>query len=149
MKNYMHLCANISYYCDPLGYPIPPNFVVETPPTFIQLKRALKHEIQISYPLLSMHRPMFDANSRHVCSKLCLNFPVQTCSSLCGAIAIVFIAVVANCPQEVWQYVCLPHLQVNRLQPKLVLYQQPSEYAPYIRKVLVGWIVTQKLILPT
>ena len=80
-----------------------------------------------------------------MCSKLCLNFPVQTCSSLCGAIAIVFIAVVANCPQEVWQYVCLPHLQVNRLRPKLVLYQQPSEYAPYIRKVLAGWILTKKI----
>ena len=135
--------ANISYYCDPLGYPIPPNLVIETQPTFIQLKRALNQEIQISYPLLAMHRPMFDANSRDVCSKLCLNFPVQTCSSLCGAIAIVFIAVVANCPQEVWQYVCLPNLQVNRLRPKLVLYQQPSEYAPYIRKILAGWILTK------
>ena len=89
-----------------------------------------------------MHRPMFGANSRHVCSKLCLNFPVQTCSSLCGAIAIVFIAVVANCPQEDWQYVfTTPPSQ--KIMAKLVLYQQPSEYAPYIRKVLAGWILTK------
>ncbi|XP_062520458.1 uncharacterized protein LOC134195452 [Corticium candelabrum] len=137
--------AKTSYYGDPLGYPIPTNLLVETKEAFAHLGSALDQRIGIFQHVAAMHRPLFDANGKHICSRQCLNFPVQTCSSLCGVIAFIFAAVAAFCPSDIWQYICSPQLCFHKARPKLSLYSHLSAYAHYLRNVLVVWLLSDKM----
>ena len=70
---------------------------------------------------------------------------MQTCSSSCGVIAVIFVAVVSFCPKEVWQYVLLPQLQCHPVTSLLRIYHHPSTYAQYLRVVLATWLLTETI----
>jgi hypothetical protein len=92
-----------------------------------------------------MHRIKFDINGKHVCNQQCCNFPVQTCSSSCGIIAIMFTAIVAFCPKEIWYYACSPQNKLYSFQPMLRAYHQPSTHSQYLRNVLASWLLNNRI----
>ena len=144
------LDAKVSFYCDPLGYPIPSNLAVEIQHANDEVEKILGEHL--SFPLTEMHSPRFDANGRHVCSRHCYNFPVQACSSACGVIAMCFLAVASFCPSSVWQHLCSTKqhlcstkLDVDMTRLNLTLFYQVSQYAPLLRKILASWILVQRI----
>ena len=139
------VCAETTYYCDPLGFPIPINLSVETQQVSLELKRVLSKQMKMFYHRIAMHKPMFGPNSEHICSRNCLNFPVQKCSSACGIIAFTFVAISAFTPTNVWECICSPHMALNDVKSNLTLFWQASKYSPYLRKVLVCWISTRTI----
>ncbi|XP_062522211.1 uncharacterized protein LOC134196995 [Corticium candelabrum] len=139
------VCTETTYYCDPLGFPIPINLSVETQPVSLELKRVLSKQMKMFYHTIAMHKPMFGPNGEHICSQNCLNFPVQKCSSACGIIAFTFVTISAFTPTNVWECICSPHMALNDVKSKLTLFWQASKYSPYLRKVLACWISTQTI----
>ena len=137
--------AKLSFYGDSLGYPVPTNLVVETQQVFTELNKLLNEHITTAYPILALHKTVFDAEGKHVCSRECCNFPVQTCSFSCGVIVIAFVAVASFCPKEIWQYVQLPQIQCHPVKSLLRIYHHPSTYAQYLRNVLATWLLTKKI----
>ena len=64
------VCAETTYYCDPLGFPIPINLSVETQQVSLELKRVLSKQMKMFYHTIAMHKPMFGPNSEHICSRI-------------------------------------------------------------------------------
>ena len=119
--------------------------VVETQLVFTELNKLLSEHITTAYPILALHKTVFDAEGKHVCLRECCNFPVQTRLSSCGVIVIAFVAVASFCPKEIWQYVQLPQIQCHSVKSLLRIYHHPSIYAQYLRNVLATWLLTKKI----
>ena len=140
----LDLNSKASFYGDPLGYPVPSNLLVELIQTLGYLSTALGERVDI-HDLIPMHRPTFDKDGKHACSRHSKNFPIQTYSSLCGLIAFVFVAVAAFSPENLWAYICSPQLSFYCDKAKLKLYLQPSHYAHYLRNTLAVWLLSAQI----
>ena len=124
---------------------MPPSLLLESKQTFSELQKILGEQIAIPQSIFNLHRPTFDRNGKHACSRECCNYPVQTDSASCGVIAFMFVATVSFGPNEVWPYVRLPQTQCHPLKSLLRIYHQPSAYAHYLRTVLAVWLVRGKI----
>ena len=144
------LCLLQTYQstCPTMAIPLAiqcPNLLLVCKQTFSELQKILGEQIAIPQSIFNLHRPTFDRNSKHACSRECCNYPVQTDSSSCGVMAFMFVATVSFGPNEVWPYVRLPQIQCHPLKSLLCIYHQPSAYAHYLRTVLAVWLVRGKI----
>ena len=139
------LNAKASFYCDPLGYPVPSNLAVETQQAHNELGNILGKQTGLSFPMTAMHQAQFDTKRRHVCSRHCRNFPVQICSSACGVIAMCFLAIASFCSKVVWQYICSLKNDADVTRSLLTVFFHVRSYAPYLRITLASWILEQKI----
>ena len=137
------MSSKSSYYADPLGYPVPYNFKIETDPFLHLLCEALDYTVD--YPVQLMHKINFDSTGRHLCLGECLTYPVQTCSSICGFVTIMTSAIMAKCDLRVWECILSKRRSVNPLKKWLRIYLHPSEYPIIIRRAIANWIISGEI----
>ena len=74
----------------------------------------------------------------HTCDGRCLNYPLQTCSNVCGVVCIVMSGV-ATFDQRLFSFLCGPrtngHCYLNN----------PTRYEKYLRMVLINWFMTRNI----
>ena len=126
------VCAETTYYCNPLRFPILINLSVETQQVSLELKRVLSKQMKMFYHTIAMHKPMFGPNGEHFRSRNCLNFLVQKCSSTCGIIVFTFVAISAFTLTNVWECICSPHMALNDVKSNLTLFRQASWISTHI-----------------
>lgn len=116
-------------YCDTLGWPAPENFL----PAIIKYTCILGLTQAGQLSVRMAHK----ANTeQHVCTPECTNYPLQTCSDVCGVIAMVCIATAAF-DKDLFELLLTP---VNR---DLNLYlTDPTLYSSYLRHVLIYWLIS-------
>ena len=132
LRPYKHI-----FYCDTLAWQSPPDllkmvneFVAHIP----QVGKYHPHHLTLAHP------PETSTWKMHYCDGRCLNYPIQTCTSVCGVIAVVIAAVAALEPDffrvftSAW------------VKTKIYLHK-PTEYAHYLRRVLIAWFVEQRIEL--
>jgi len=78
-------------------------------------------------------------NSPHVCSTQCRNYPVQTCSDVCGVISLI-VASLSVLDRPVFEFM------IGARASNTIYLQVPSEYNCYLRRVLMTWFVEEKVI---
>lgn len=83
--------------------------------------------------LVLLHTPA-PAGYNHRCTATCLNYPLQTCGTVCGIVAFV------SCVIATLDYDFFLTLTSRRSGMGLFL-QQPTSYERYLRRVLADWFV--------
>ncbi|GFR67337.1 zinc finger protein [Elysia marginata] len=112
-------------YCDTLGWPQPREFL----PMVVRYTSylGLTEEEQITLRLA--HKPN---KEQHICVDGCTNYPLQTCSDVCGIITMVCTAIAAL-DKELFE------LLLNSQQANIYL-TDPTLYSTYLRHVVLYWI---------
>lgn len=79
-----------------------------------------------------VHSPAASTNLSHQCDWRCRNYPLQTCSDICGVIVLISAALVTS-DKPLFQYLLGP-------QEKEVTYLKlPTQHSYYLRRVLMSW----------
>ena len=83
-----------------------------------------------------------DLSGRHKCdpSLCCSLFPLQTCSNICGVVALVVVAICCLNPTV---YEILTSVQLHK-RPYIFL-QEPSKYNKYLRLCLLSWFSEENI----
>lgn len=119
-------------YGDTKGWPTPPDLLTK----LAQYTRVFGIETLPTQGLTLLACP-----EGHVCSpQLCINYPKQTCSQICG-VAATIIAVIAALDMKCfldmftgpWTRLTRTHLH------------EPTKYAQYLRRVLICWFMEGRL----
>ncbi|CAG5123457.1 unnamed protein product [Candidula unifasciata] len=116
-------------YCDTLGWPAPENFL----PAVIKYTYilGLPHAGRLSVRMA--HKPN---SEQHTCTPECTNYPLQTCSDVCGVVAMVCIATAAF-DKNLFELLMTP------VSKDLNLYlTDPTLYSSYLRHVLIYWLIS-------
>ncbi|XP_012942582.1 uncharacterized protein LOC101858211 [Aplysia californica] len=120
------------YYCDTLGWPAPENFLS----CILNYTRHLGFKRTNEMKIIMAHEQNLE---QHVCSQNCTNYPLQTCSDVCGVIAMVCIAVAALDRK-------LFALLMNPLDERITLYlTNPTDYSSYLRRVIICWLASSHI----
>lgn len=82
--------------------------------------------------LFLAHDPMATSRLRHVCYWRCRNYPLQTCSDICGVIVLINAAV-ATLERPLFQYLIGP------FEKGEIYLQRPSQQAYYFWRILMSW----------
>lgn len=77
-------------YCDSLGWDMPPELVTKISP----LMQLFGKERQ-AWDVIIAHTPNINTTVKHVYTASCLNYPLQVCGSVCGIVAMHFMAICA------------------------------------------------------
>jgi len=121
-------------YCDSSAWSAPPN-IIELVNSYIQhiptAAKFIQRDLQLAH--VSSPYQIKQGNSPHVCSTQCRNYPVQTCSDVCGVISLI-VASLSVLDRPVFEFMIGARAQV------------PSEYNCYLRRVLMTWFVEEKVI---
>ena len=117
-------------YCDTLAWDPPVN-ILEVVNSFTNhIPRVGSYD---SFTFCTAHSPL--ATSRrlgHVCDWRCRNYPFQTCSDICGVIALISAALAAL-DRSLFQYLIGPYVK------ETIYLQRPSQHSYYLRRVLMSW----------
>ena len=105
-------------YCDSLGWNSPTN-LLESLSTFTAVFGIVKLE-----RLFKMHVPTATGHGHH-CTADCKNYPLQTCSNVCGVVAVV-CAVLFALDKPLFNLLCGP-----------LFLHKPTLYERYLRRVLM------------
>ena len=114
-------------YCDTLGWPAPAKFMsaVLTYTRFVGIYHANAMKIHMA------HQPNEEI---HECTNSCTNYPLQTCSDICGVIAMVIVAV-ATLDNKLFNLLLTP--VKDRINVYLLF---PTDYSSYLRRVIITWL---------
>ncbi|XP_059172535.1 uncharacterized protein LOC131953394 [Physella acuta] len=119
-------------YCDTLGWPVPEK--LEYCLSTYTSSFGLSHQKQLRVRMA--HQPN---SEQHECSPYCTNYPLQTCSDVCGVIAMICIAIAAL-DRDLFELLMKP------IDKKLNLYlTDPTEYSSYLRHVLIYWLASNHI----
>jgi len=87
-------------------------------------------------PIIDMCYNVEDHKKSGLCKERCSNYPLQSCSNVCGVVAVVMSALFSLSP-ELFQHLT----KQNTLIPFNFL-QQPTKYNKYLRRVLMCWLAS-------
>ena len=117
-------------YCDTLAWDPPVN-ILEVVNSFTNhIPRVGSYD---SSTCRTAHSPL--ATSRrlgHVCDWRFRNYPLKTCSDICGVIALISAAL-ATLDRSLFQYLIGPYVK------ETIYLQRPSQHSYYLRTVLMSW----------
>ncbi|RUS72756.1 hypothetical protein EGW08_019474, partial [Elysia chlorotica] len=117
--------SGVLTYCDTLGWPQPSKFL----PIVIRYTSYLGLTDEKQITLRLAHKPNHE---QHVCVDSCTNYPLQTCSDVCGIITMVCIAIAALDKN-------LFELLLKSQQAHVYL-TDPTLYSTYLRHVVLYWL---------
>eukprot|EP00112_Aurelia_sp_Birch-Aquarium-sp1_P015510 Seg3441.7 transcript_id=Seg3441.7/GoldUCD/mRNA.D3Y31 product="hypothetical protein" protein_id=Seg3441.7/GoldUCD/D3Y31 len=142
---YVDLVRNQWYYCDTLGWNAPSD-----------LKKEIQKIVQTFYKEKDVPRKPFHGltfchipskTSSHVCSSGCLpNFPLQTCSTVCGIITIVSAAIAVKAPL-LWKQVLIS--REGNLADTLAWLREPSSNSDRLRGTIFSWFIKARVDVNT
>lgn len=82
--------------------------------------------------LFVAHHPTATSRLGHMCDWRCRNYPLQTCSDICGVI-VVINAALAALDQSLFQFLIGPY------EKGQVYLQYPSQHGYYLTRILMYW----------
>ncbi|KAK3792526.1 hypothetical protein RRG08_062790 [Elysia crispata] len=121
-------CNPTVLYCDSLGWKSP-TYLLEYLSQFTSVFGITKLE-----RLVMMHIPS-GSGCIHQCTSRCHNYPLQSCSNVCGLVAVV-CAVISTLDRQLFNILCGPNSCL-----KLFLHG-PTGYERYIRRVIIFWFIS-------
>lgn len=119
-------------YCDTLGWPAPNDLAI----CVINYSRSLGlvHVKQLKITLAHTAN-----KEQHSCCDGCTNYPLQTCSDICGVVVMVCTAIAALDKKFF-------NLLMQPLESSMDLYLiDPTEYSTYLRYVLMSWLASSSI----
>ncbi|KAL9978163.1 hypothetical protein ACROYT_G015653 [Oculina patagonica] len=118
-------------YCDTLAWD-PPSNIVEVINSFTN--HILRVGSYDSSVFSVAHSPLATSpRLGHVCDWRCRNYPLQTCTNICGVIALINAALAAL-DRPLFQ-----HLIGPREKEPFVYLQHPSQHSFFLRRILMLW----------
>lgn len=74
----------------------------------------------------------------HMCDWRCRNYPLQTCSDVCGVIVLI-IAALAALDRPLFQFLIGPS------EKSQVYLQRPSQHAYFLRRIIMCWFAESRI----
>ena len=122
-------------YCDTLAGN-PPPYIIDVVNSYIShIPRVGLYEKK---HLFLAHHPGATSRLGHMCDWGCRNYPLQTCSDICGVIVLINAALAAL-GRSLFQFLTGPYEKVQ------VYLQRPSQHAYYIRRILMSWFAESRI----
>ena len=123
-------------YCDTLAWD-PPSNILEVVNSFTNhIPRVGSYD---SSSVCTAHSPLASSSRLvHVCDWRCRNYPFQTCSDICGVIAVISAAL-ATLDRTLFQFLIGPYVK------KAIYLQRPSQHSYYLRRVLMSWFAEGRI----
>ena len=116
-------------YCDTLAWK-PPSDIIDVVNSYIShIPRIGKFD---DTHLFLAHQPMATSRFGHMCDWRCRNYPLQTCSDVCGVIVLI-IAALEAVDRPLFQFFIGPS------EKSQVYLQRPSQHAYFLRRIIMHW----------
>ena len=122
-------------YCDTLAGKPPSNIIDVVNSYTSHIPRVGMYDEK---HLFLAHDPMATSRLGHVCDWRCRNYPLQTCSDICGVIVLI-TAAVAALDRTLFQYLIGPFERGE------IYLQRPSQHAYYLRRILMSWFAESRI----
>ena len=122
-------------YCDTLAGN-PPPYIIDVVNSYIShIPRVGLYEKK---HLFLAHHPGATSRLGHMCDWRCRNYPLQTCSNICGVIVLINAVLVAL-GRSLFQFLTGPYEKVQ------FYLHRPSQHAYYIWKILMSWFAESRI----
>ena len=122
-------------YCETLAWK-PPSDIIDVVNRYIShIPRIGKYD---DTHLFLAHHPMATSRFGHMCDWRCRNYPLQTCSDVCGVIVLI-IAALAAVDQPLFQFLIGPS------EKSQVYLQRPSQHAYFLRRIIMCWFAESRI----
>uniref|UniRef100_A0A2C9LSL0 SWIM-type domain-containing protein n=1 Tax=Biomphalaria glabrata TaxID=6526 RepID=A0A2C9LSL0_BIOGL len=128
----VEISTGLLSYCDTLGWQQPEMLFscIINYTQFFGLAQTSQLKLRMA------HEPNTE---QHECTPVCTNYPLQTCSDVCGVIAMICIAV-AVLDKDLFE------LMMKPINKNFNLYlTDPTEFSTYLRHVIIYWIASNKI----
>jgi hypothetical protein len=142
---YIDTTTNKWLYCDTLAWAPPDdltkyvNSLIDTFTLELSLPRKPAQGRFVA------HKPECRKAGVHHCSQNCFqNIPLQTCGSVCRVIALIMTPISCIDP-KLWKFSFLDN--GYKLPEQLLWLMHPTSYAPYMRRVLIHWLMAKHVDL--
>lgn len=123
-------------YCDSLAFDPPAN-ILEVVNSFTNHIRGVGSYDSSLFSLA--HSPLATSPGLgHVCDWRCRNYPLQTCSDVCGVIALINAALAAL-DRPLFQYLIGPY------EKEAIYLKRPTQHSKYLRRVLMSWFAEGRI----
>lgn len=123
-------------YCDTLAWD-PPSNILEVINNFTSHMPRVGSYDSSFFSLA--HSPLaMSSRLGHACDWRCRNYPLQTCSDICGVIAVINAALAAL-DRPLFQYLIGPY------EKEAIYLQHPSQHSYYLRRVLMSWFAEGRI----
>ena len=134
----LDLSSGTFQYLDSLCWAVPANLGRQLKRILEAINKFNQTAIQIPDNVPSAHSVSCSGIKK--CKNGCLvNYPIQTCGSVCGPISVLIAAIFVN-SSKYWQDVVQSHVY----RPSCWL-RDPTKNSSYIRKVLISWLMQQRV----
>ena len=122
-------------YCDTLAWK-PPSDIIDVVNSYIShIPRIEKYDDR---HLFLAHHSMATSRFGHMCDWRCRNYPLQTCSDVCGVIVLI-IAALAALDRPLFQFLIGPS------EKSQVYLQRPSQHAYFLRRIIMCWFAESRI----
>ena len=122
-------------YCDTLAWK-PPSDIIDVVNSYIShIPRIEKYD---DTHLFLAHHSMATSRFGHMCDWRCRNYPLQTCSDVCGVIVLI-IAALAALDRPLFQFLIGPS------EKSQVYLQRPSQHAYFLRRIIMRWFAESRI----
>ena len=122
-------------YCDTLAWK-PPSDIIDVVNSYIShIPRIEKYD---DTHLFLAHHSMATSRFGHMCDWRCRNYPLQTCSDVCGVIVLI-IAALAALDRPLFQFLIGPS------EKSQVYLQRPSQHAYFLRRIIMCWFAESRI----
>ena len=122
-------------YCDTLAGKLPSNIIDVVNSYISDISRFGMYDEK---HLFLVHDPMATSRLGHVCDWRSRNYPLQTCSDICGVIVLINAAVAAL-DRLLFQYLIGP------FEKGEIYLQRPSQHVYYLRRILMSWFAESRI----
>ena len=122
-------------YCDTLAWDPPANIVDLVNNFTPYMPRVGNYD---DGHLSIAHSPMATSQLGHMCDWRCRNYPLQTCSDICGVIVLINTALAAL-NRSFFQYLIGPY------EKEKIYLHQPTRHCNYLRRVLMSWFAEGRI----
>ena len=121
-------------YCDTLAWK-PPSDIIDVVNSYIShIPRIGKYDTH----LFLAHHSMATSRFGHMCDWRCRNYPLQTCSDICGSIVLILPALAAL-DRPLFLFLIGPS------EKSQVYLQRPSQHACFLRRIIMCWFAESRV----
>ena len=120
-------------FCDTLGWDCPSDLINRVIPFLSFFGCVPFQDVLMSIAHIPTPGP------KHICSLLCLHYPIQTCSNVCGVISVI-CAVISVYDEHLFAEMTGPN-PCSGAQSMSYLHD-PSRYERYLRRAIMAWYVS-------
>ncbi|KAJ8019506.1 Zinc finger transcription factor family protein 17 [Holothuria leucospilota] len=119
-------------YCDSMAWGVPDDILprLEEYTSYFDVRLSMS-----SFKVCHIPTP---SGQNHICQSGCTNYPLQTCSNVCGVVALV-CAAIATFDLSLFDFLCKPQSTED------FYLRNPTAYNKYLRCVLISWFMTGKI----